>query len=273
MTLQEKIQESLALIRKGERLALAMNPTDGYIVGFSGGKDSQALLELVHMAGVKHRAYYSVTTNDPPENVYFIRRSYPEIEFIHPKRNFFKIVEAKGLPTMKSRFCCQELKEGIGVGSVVLTGVRADESRNRANYPEVKVYSRRKEHKDGKARNIEEIEANEHRCIKGKDKLMVYPLLHWTETEVWEFLKERGIPTNPCYEVTGRVGCMFCPYSRKGQIAYYEETYPKFKEHIMASLRVFWDKHQEHILQSPEEYYQWWKSKKSIKQFRKVVEK
>lgn len=68
-----KIDDSIRLIRKGEKLALALNPEDGYFVGFSGGKDSQVLLDLVKRAGVKYKAHYNVTTIDPPENVRFIR--------------------------------------------------------------------------------------------------------------------------------------------------------------------------------------------------------
>ena len=89
MKLSDKIEYSINLIRKGEKLALSMNP-DGYYVGFSGGKDSQVMLELVKRSGVKYKAFYNVTTNDSPENVYFIRKYYPEVTFIHPKENFFK---------------------------------------------------------------------------------------------------------------------------------------------------------------------------------------
>lgn len=264
-----KVEYSIDLIRKGERLALALNPQDGYFVGFSGGKDSQALLQLVKMAGVRYKAYYSVTTNDPPLNVYFIRQHYPEVVFLHPRQNFFKLVEKSGLPTMFRRFCCGVLKEEAGVGCAVLTGVRADESRKRAAYNEVQVYSHRKEHSEHThTRTIELIEENEHRCIKGKDKLMIYPLLRWTESDVWQFLHEQGLPTNPCYNQTGRVGCMFCPFSGKGQIEYYETQYPKFKERLLQSLTVYWERYDEHELESPEQYYEWWKSKQSLKEYR-----
>ena len=269
MSLEDKIAYSIELIRRGERLALALNPQDGYFVGFSGGKDSQALLQLVKMAGVRFKAYYSVTTNDPPPNVYFIRQHYPDVEFLHPQANFFKLVEKSGLPTMYRRFCCEKLKEGAGVGCAVLTGVRAEESRKRAAYDEVKVYSRRKEHSEHThTRTIEEIEENEHRCIKGKDKLMIYPLLRWAESDVWQFLHEQGLPTNPCYKQTGRVGCMFCPFSNKKQIDYYETQYPKFKERLLRSLTVFWERYDEHELESPEQYYEWWKTKQSLKEYR-----
>lgn len=267
--LQQKIQDSIALIRKGERLALALNPTDGYFVGFSGGKDSQVLLELVKMAGVRHKAYYSVTTNDPPENVYFIRNHYPEVTFIHPKRNFFKLIEKKGLPTMWRRFCCYELKEKVAINNVVLTGVRAEESKRRAKYNDLAIISKRKEHADrSRKRTIEEIEQNEHRCIQGKDKLMIYPILHWSTDEVWQFIKDKNIPINPCYEKYNRVGCMFCPFSNKAQIEHYESLYPKIKANIINAMDIYISRNLHNSDMTAEEYYEWWKSKKKIKEYK-----
>ena len=67
---KEKIEYSLNLIKKAEKLALKLSDK-GFYVGFSGGKDSQVALDLVKRAGVKFEAYYNVTTIDPPENVYF----------------------------------------------------------------------------------------------------------------------------------------------------------------------------------------------------------
>lgn len=269
--IQTRIQHSLELIRKGEKLAIALNPADGYFVGFSGGKDSQVLLELVKMSGVKYKAYYSVTTNDPPENVYFIRNKYPEVTFLHPKDNFFKLVEKKGLPTMFHRFCCAYLKENTGEGNVVLTGVRAEESKKRAKYPEVSIMSKRKEHADRSVEHtIEKIEENEHRCIKGKDKLMIYPLLLWNEDEVWQFIEERHLPKNPCYNMFGRVGCMLCPFSKRKEIDYFEKKYPRFKDNFIASLQKYLD-HRSWVdknrFTTAEEYYEWWKSKMSMKDY------
>lgn len=271
MTLQEKIEYSIELIQKGEKLALALNPQEGYFVGFSGGKDSQVLLQLVKMSGVKYHAYYSVTTNDPPDNVYFIRKHYPDVTFLHPKDNFFKLIEKKGLPTMIHRFCCAYLKENNGAGSVVLTGVRSEESRKRAKYNEIAIKSNRKEHADRtKKHTIEQIEENEHRCIKGKDKLMIYPILHWTEKDVWQFIKDNQLPVNPCYSRGGRVGCMFCPFNTRKELEYYEQHYPKFKEHFIKSLQRYLDKRNwidRHGLVTAEDHYEWWKSKMTVKDY------
>lgn len=265
--MEDKVQYSIAQIRKAEKLALAMQP-DGLWVGFSGGKDSQVLLELVKMAGVKYRAVYNVTTNDPPENVYFIRNNYPEVEFNIPKNNFYKIVERKGLPTRLRRFCCDELKESGGIVYVVLTGVRSEESVTRKGYDEVAIYSKRKEHKGRKKHTLEQIIENEHRCIKGKDKVMVYPILGWTEEDVWQFHRERNLPRNICYDISGRVGCMFCPYSSKREIEYYEKQYPLFKRNLLIHFSRFLAKRRKKEFETVEEYYEWWKSKESVKDFK-----
>lgn len=264
-----KIDDSIELIRKGEKLALALNPEDGYFVGFSGGKDSQVLLDLVKRAGVKYKAHYNVTTIDPPENVRFIRQYYPEVHFIHPRQTFIKMIEKRGLPTIFHRFCCEELKEKSGAGNVVLTGVRADESTKRSRYNEVAIKSNRVEHADrSKKHTIEEIEQNEHRCIKGKDAIMIYPILNWTENEVWQYIADNNLPHNPCYDITGRVGCMFCPFANKSQIEFFEQKYPKYKDAIMKHFRIYLANNTRTIYEmDADDYYDWWKSKKSIKEW------
>ena len=46
MTLDEKTEEALEILRKNE-------PPDGYYVAYSGGKDSTVILDLVRRSGVK----------------------------------------------------------------------------------------------------------------------------------------------------------------------------------------------------------------------------
>lgn len=54
-------------------------PPEGYWLAFSGGKDSIVLYRLAELAGVRFDAHYSLTTIDPPELVWFIRREYPSV--------------------------------------------------------------------------------------------------------------------------------------------------------------------------------------------------
>lgn len=266
--LLRKIDDSVALMAKAEKVALAMQPEDGFYLGFSGGKDSVVLLELAKMAGVKFKAVHNVTGIDAPVTMHFIRDHFPMVELQHPRENYLKLVEKKGLPRMNMRFCCERLKERIGAGYTVLTGVRHDESARRAQYAQVEIYSRRKEH-EGKSRerSLEQIEQNQHQCIKGKDRLMVYPILEWNAQDVWDFTHDKGLPVNPVYERLGRCGCMFCPFASTRQIEEYEREYPLYYARVLKAVERWWEKTNEHLLPNPQVYYDWWKSKKTLKAF------
>lgn len=264
--LENKIANSIEFLRHGENLALQMNE-EGYFLAFSGGKDSQVLLWLAKQANVRYKAYYSVTTNDPPANVRFIRENYSEVTFLHPKENFYKLIEKSGLPTMNKRFCCSTLKETAGVGYVTLVGVRRAESAKRQHYSAFDIVSKRKEHQN-KTKTLDEVTAAEHRCIKGRDKVLIRPMLEYTDEDVWGIIKKFNLPRNPCYQYTARVGCMFCPFSSTKQIEMYEQMYPRAKDKIIASLARYRSKGSYEL--SAEEYYEIWKSKCSVKNYKEL---
>lgn len=263
MSLEEKIDHSIALIRKAEKLALAMQPDEGFQVGFSGGKDSQVVLELVKMSGVKYRAVYNVTTNDPADNVRFIKHHYPDVEFSIPEKSYFQLIEQKGVPTMFNRWCCAIFKESSGVGYVVLTGIRKEESSKRAKYDEVKKWTRSK--KEQEKPDLDKMEDNEFRCVGGKDKFMVYPILEWTEKDVWDFIALRGLPVNPCYKTHKRVGCVFCPFARSKEIRDYCKTHPQLKAAFIHAIERYIERTKDRKkLPSAEDYFDWWLSKISL---------
>lgn len=266
MNLQGKIEHSISLIKKAERLALTMSD-DGFHVGFSGGKDSQVLLELVKMAGVKYKAVYNVTTNDPVENVRFIKEQYPDVIFDRPKESFLQLVAKKGLPTRLHRFCCAILKETAGVGMVVLTGVRAEESVKRAQYQEIRKWGAERD----RTIDLDKMEQAQFQCVGGKDKFMVYPILQWTEQDVWRFIRERDLPINPCYASQRRVGCVFCPFAPKKQIVRQIKARPKQYQALLHALQKFIDntaeKGQIKSFTTAEDYFMWWIDKDNIKTY------
>ena len=69
------LEQSLRLIKEFEPIALQRNPR-GYIVGYSGGKDSDVLVSLFRHAGVKFMVMHNHTTIDAPETVYYIRKKF-----------------------------------------------------------------------------------------------------------------------------------------------------------------------------------------------------
>ena len=89
--LGDYIKESINFLRQHE-------PQEGYFVGFSGGKDSITTLQLCKLADVRHQAFYTYTTIDPPEVVRFIRAHYPQVQWLRPAKSFFDCVATNAPP-------------------------------------------------------------------------------------------------------------------------------------------------------------------------------
>lgn len=115
--LRYRLQKSVELLRKAEKLALRYDAENGFNLAFSGGKDSQALYHVAQLAGVKFKAFFSPTTIDPPQVIRFIRKQYPDVQFRKVKMSIYQMALRKGIfPTKKLRWCCMEFKEMSGGG-------------------------------------------------------------------------------------------------------------------------------------------------------------
>lgn len=188
-------KEAITFIRNAENLALRMDER-GFHVAFSGGKDSQVMLALVEMAGVKHHAEMQVTSVDPPNLMRFVRKYYPQVKLNLPKLNMRQlIVKKKMLPTRIARFCCAELKEHAGAGCVTCIGIRAAESTKRAKRHAIEVSGHRIGYNIINDKLVESTPGGEQLfdmdsetkvyCVNGKDKVTLAPIFHWTDADVW----------------------------------------------------------------------------------------
>ena len=209
-------------IERAVRLLQSVAPTDGspVEVAYSGGKDSDVILELTKMAGIPYRAIYKNTTIDPPGTIAHAKAN--GVEILQPKKRFFELVAEAGYPNRFHRFCCQQLKEYKVLDKAVM-GVRKAESIKRAkryNEPtECRFYGSKKEH----------VEA-------------IYPILEWSDEDVVEFINERGIKLHPLYyredgtiDPKRRLGCMACPLASKKNRMEYFTKYPNLvKAYIRA---------------------------------------
>lgn len=121
--LQKKIDRSIRLLQSVQKRY------DGEIeVAYSGGKDSDVILQLAKEAGIRYRAIYKNTTIDPPGTLGHVRGM--GVEILRAKDSFFHLVTQNGFPSRFSRFCCKELKEYKVLDKSVI-GVRKAESRKR----------------------------------------------------------------------------------------------------------------------------------------------
>lgn len=203
-------------------------PQDGDIeIAYSGGKDSDVILELAKMAGIKYRAIYKNTTIDPPGTIAHAKAMGAEI--IQPQKTFFEIVREKGMPTRWARFCCEILKE-YKICDRAVQGIRRSESTKRAKrYTEPELC----------------------RLYPKGEKTRIYlPILEWTDDDVAEFIAERGIKCHPLYydekgnfHVERRLGCIGCPLATQRQRREQFIQYPKMLRAIIKNYQYYIDNH------------------------------
>lgn len=197
--LQRKVDRAVKLIQSAGKIAKEHGqPLE---ICYSGGKDSDVILELAKMSGVEYRAIYKNTTIDPPGTIAHARAMGCEV--MQPKMSFRQVVAKKGMPNRWRRFCCEVLKE-YKVLDYAIVGIRRDESRARfERYKEPELC----------------------RVYNKKEKARQYlPILDWTKDDVAEFLTERGIKCHSLYydehgnfHPERRLGCMCCPLQSKNK--------------------------------------------------------
>ena len=187
--LDKKVKDSIRILKMG-----AQDKT--VELSYSGGKDSDVILTLAKMAGISIRPIYKCTTIDPPGTIKHVREN--GVEIARPGRTFFQLIERKGFPTMRARFCCDVLKE-YKIMDDAIQGIRRCESAKRAkNYMEpiiCRTYGSKKNHVN-----------------------VILPILEWTDENVSEFIAVNGIRCHPLYydesgrfHVERRLGCLGCP--------------------------------------------------------------
>lgn len=230
----ECVRESIQFIREHE-------PAEGYFVGFSGGKDSIVTLQLVRMAGVKYQAFHSLTSIDPPEVVRFIRKEYPEVQIVKPKVSIYKLIPKRCPPSRIARWCCDELKKKPSWSIPLkyrLMGIRAEESRQRADRPRIDNYK--------------------------KKLFMMKPIFLWKEWNVWEFIDQHGFAYPSLYdEGMGRIGCVVCPFQfGTGKAAQARqkasmERWPGIWRAYKDACRVWWDTREQHLYWH-KSFDDWW---------------
>lgn len=265
--LQKKIDYSINLIKKMESLALTYDNINGFYLAFSGGKDSQAIYQLTKEAGVKYKAHMNLTSIDPPEVIRFVKHQYPEVERIKPKMSIYDMALKKHiLPTRTMRWCCAEFKEMSGAGTVTIIGIRHAESSRRSKRNELETGDRKF---SGNFDQFSEHRENMVTCVGGKDKILLSPIIDWTETDVWEYINDRKLPHCELYDQGfTRIGCLCCPVSSYNQKIKEIKRFPHVEKRWKETIQKLIDKgYVNYNFKDPQIGFDWWISGKSYKQF------
>lgn len=246
---------------------------------YSGGKDSDVMLELFKRSGIPFEVHNSHTTADAPQTVWHIRETFRHLElegipceiqmpmYKGNRTSMWKLIPEKLMPpTQLVRYCCKVLKENSVKNRYIATGVRWAESTKRKSRSEFeKIGKTRKDaenfdmamlmNDNSRSRRMTEL------CMQ-KNSMVVNPIIDWTDTEIWEFVRSENICVCELYDCGyNRVGCIGCPMAGKKRYREFADfpAYKKLYLHAferMLEERVRRDK--ESTWSSAEEVFLWW---------------
>ncbi len=200
---------------------------DLFLSSFSGGKDSQVVLDLCTRAIPPYafKVAYSDTGYELPPSLSlyeevkkYYNNKYPDLQFLMA-RNHEKVLnywDKIGTPSDTHRWCCSVMKtaplyrmlkiEGTNKQAKVLAfeGTRAEESTRRSGYERI-----------GKG-------------VKHNGVINARPIFNWNTTEVYLYLLKYNLPINQAYRLgKPRVGCLICPFSSEWDDMIVNKAYHK----------------------------------------------
>ena len=225
-----------------------------FIASFSGGKDSQVVLDLVSrvIPADDFSVIYSDTGYEIPPSLDIYEQTkklyqgqYPDLKFYLSKnhQDVLYYWDKFGPPSRTIRWCCKvmktaplyrELKRISGKDKqpnvLAFEGVRAEESVSRSSYPRI-----------GKG-------------VKHNNVVSARPILDWNLVEIFLYIFMHDLPINTAYRSgVNRVGCVICPYaSRRGDNLSYKlfpETIKPFIEKLSTFVSNVGEKDIDHYIQ------------------------
>lgn len=255
---------------------------------YSGGKDSDVMLELFKRSGIKFEVCHNLTTADAPQTVYHIREVMQNLELqgIKCSIDYHRLVNGgrttmwnlipKKLmpPTRIVRYCCSELKEGGNKNRMIATGVRWAESSYRKTRESFEAIGHTK--RDAISVSDEKMLLSDNderrrlfeRC-ELKAETVVNPIIDWTDRDIWEFINQEHLKVNELYQCGyDRVGCIGCPMAGRKKREKEFADFPTYKNaYIKAFERMLEVRKARDIKKkwkSAEEVFHWWIEDKTI---------
>lgn len=276
-----------------ERIKLGAQLSQQYydaplICTYSGGKDSDVMLELFIRSGVEFEVINSHTTVDAPQTVYHIREVFKRLEnmgikatIIYPtykdkRTSMWDLIVEKGMPpTRLVRYCCQILKETVGANRAIATGVRWDESTSRKSRDEFEAIGRTKKEavRVSKEEMLDTDNADTRRIIERcelKGKTVINPIIDWNESNIWKFIRDNSIDYNPLYDMGYmRVGCIGCPMGGWKGIKKEFRDFPIYKQNYIRAFDRMLEKRKADGKETcrwknGEEVMEWWLNNETV---------
>lgn len=187
---------------------------DDFVVAFSGGKDSQVILDLVTrvLPVEAFKTIFQDTDMELPCTYQIVKHTEEDYKYRFPNfklhyaksdRKALELWKQYGPPSRVNRWCCSVMKTTVFRRKMkelhhtelqpkvaVFEGVRADESARREAYERIGVN------------------------VKHPNLINCRPIFRWNNSEIFLYMFSREIELNPAYRMgLTRVGCGVCPFA------------------------------------------------------------
>lgn len=220
---------------------------------YSGGKDSDVMLELFRRGGIPFEVHNSHTTADAPQTVRHIRETFHKLElegikceiemptYNGERTSMWKLIPMKLMPpTRIARYCCSILKETGCRNRFIATGVRWEESTKRKSREEFEKIGKTIAEKESFATvmlmNDNDSKRRVNELCMQKNKMVVNPIIDWKDSDIWNFINLEKLDVCELYQCGySRVGCIGCPMAGKNRYKEFTD-FPKYKQ---AYIRAF----------------------------------
>lgn len=208
---------------------------DDFVVAFSGGKDSQVILDLVTrvLPVESFKTIFQDTDMELPCTYDLVAYTEEDYKYRFPNFKMYRAESDRkaidlwkqyGPPSRVNRWCCSVMKTSVFRRKMkelhntnrqpkvaVFEGVRADESVRREGYDRIGV------------------------SVKHPNIINCRAIFRWNNSEIFLYLFSRGIQLNPAYRMgLTRVGCGVCPFASDWSEYLIRRIYPDISKQYVA---------------------------------------
>lgn len=208
----EEELDALEIVLRAIRYLIARGAT--FVVNHSGGKDSQAMFNLIASmvpAGQIYVLHAALGMVEWPGVIDHIKATIHghELHTCRSRRTLIEMIRERGMfPSPSMRQCTSDLKRGpiertirqAGFKLIVnCMGMRAEESTNRAKLTAIKLSARNSKN--------------------GREWYDWLPIHHWTTDEVFDYIASSGQTPHYAYALgMSRLSCAFCIMASKNDL-------------------------------------------------------
>lgn len=249
---------------------------------YSGGKDSEVMLELFRRCGIPFEVHNSHTTADAPQTVRHIREVFHKLEnegikceieyptYKGKPTSMWKLIPEKKIPpTRMVRYCCKILKETGCKNRYIATGVRWAESTNRKERTQFEKIGKTKKDKVKFSDEVMLMNDNDEKrrmtelCMQ-KNKMVVNPIIDWRDSDIWEYIRSEKLQVCELYNMGyNRVGCIGCHMAGKNRWKEFAD-FPEYKKLYIHAFDRMVKINPKYSWQTGEQVFRWWMEDENV---------